>query len=134
MKPNKNLDHKKFNHLYIFLRKEDGKIPARKYSAWPFLNQTKNIFIVFFLLTYGELQFYWDKCSITSHSHQFKTIIFEFKMCYISIVLTSTNLVRPLLSWSWWISTREVILISCKSASFSFVLFVCLRRLSTHVS
>lgn len=76
--------------------------------------------IVFFPLMSSELRFYWGKGSINSLSHQFKAIILELKMCYVSTMLTFTNSVRPLLSWSWWISTSAMILMSYKSASMSF--------------
>ena len=61
-----------------------------------------------------------------------KAIILEFKMHCVSTVLTFTNWVGRLLSWSWWISTSGVILISYKSASMIFSL--CLGRLEKQVS
>lgn len=109
---------KSFIHL---LRKENGKISASKsFLLILLLIRRTDMDIVFFLLMSSELRFYWGTCSINSLSHQFKAIILEFKMRYVSTMLTFTNSVRPLLSWSWWISTSGMILMSYKSALMSF--------------
>lgn len=103
------------------LRKENEKILTRKrFLLRLLLIWRANMDTAFLLSTSGELRFYWGKCNINSLSHQFKAIPFKLKVCSVSTMLTFTNSVGPLLSWSWWISLSEMILMSYKSASCLF--------------